>query len=101
MTHDLNRPERPRIEPEIIPPGRPMPGEDWRGRARPYASAMHGGTHRIYVGRVGPFGIALLMALIGLLIAVVLIATIGAVLVWIPILALLVVAGAILRFLRR
>lgn len=78
-----------------------MPGEDWRGRARPYASAMHGGTHRIYVGRVGPFGIALLMALIGLLIAVVLIATIGAVLVWIPILALLVVAGAILRFLRR
>lgn len=101
MTHDSDRPERPRIEPEIIPPSRPMPGDDWRQRGRPYASAMGGGTHRIYVGRLGPFGIALLMAIIGLLIAVVLIATIGAVLVWIPILALLVVAGAIIRFLKR
>jgi hypothetical protein len=78
-----------------------MPGEDWRGRGRPYASTISGGTQRIYIGRLGPFGIALLMTLIGLLIAVVLIATIGAVLVWIPILALLVVAGAILRFLKR
>ena len=43
----------------------------------------------------------LLMLIIGVVIAVILLAVVGAVLIWIPILALLVAAGAIFRLLRR
>lgn len=100
MVESSNEPQRPRVEPEIIPPDRNRPRSDWQQRVwRPDASA--GGTHRIYVARLGPFGIALLMLLIGILAAVIILATIGAVLLWIPVLALLVAAGAILRLWRR
>jgi len=58
-------------------------------------------THRIYVARLGPFGIALLMLIIGVLAAVILLAVVGVVLIWIPVVALLVAAGAIFRLLRR
>jgi hypothetical protein len=44
---------------------------------------------------------AMLMLVIGIVIAVILLATIGAILVWIPILALLLAAGVIYRLLRR
>jgi hypothetical protein len=43
----------------------------------------------------------MLMLVIGIVIAVILLATIGAILVWIPILALLLAAGVIYRLLRR
>ena len=42
---------RPRVEPEIIPPGRADP------RSRRTASSD--GTQRIYVAQVGPFGFAM------------------------------------------
>jgi hypothetical protein len=99
MADDSNQPERPRLEPEIIPPARAREDSDWSQRGwRPQVSS---GTHRIYVTRLGPFGMTLLMLIIGILIAVILLAVVGAVLIWIPILALLVVAGAIFRLLRR
>ena len=93
-------PERPRAEPEIIPPDRTGRETGWRREDwRPYGFA--GGTHRIYVGGIGPLGIAILILLVGVIVAVGLLAIIGAVLFWIPVLALLVAAGALYRFLRR
>jgi len=38
--------------------------------------------HRIYVARLGPFGVALLMLIVGILAAVILLAVVGAVLIW-------------------
>jgi fatty acid desaturase len=64
-------------------------------------SAAADRTHRIYVARLGPFAIAMLMLIVGVLAAVILLAVIGAVLIWIPVVALLVAAGAIFRLLRR
>ena len=101
MADDLNQPERPRLEPEIIPPRRGRRDTDWaEDEWRPYASAA-GGTRRLYVARFGPFGIALIMLIVGVLAAAILLAAIGAVLIWIPVLALLLAAGAIFRLLRR
>jgi hypothetical protein len=100
MADDSNKVERPRLEPEIIPPARARGDSDWAERGWPDVSRMTG-THRIYVTRLGPVGMTLLMLIIGVVIAVILLAVLGAVLVWIPILALLVAAGFIFRFLRR
>ena len=101
MADDSTQPERPRLEPEIIPPARARDDSDWTQRGwRPQMSGASG-THRIYVTRLGPFGMTLLMLIIGIVIAVILLAVVGAVLIWIPILALLVAAGAIFRLLRR
>lgn len=101
MANDSNQPERPRLEPEIIPPLRSRRESDWpQDTWRPYVSAS-GGAQRIYVTRLGPFGIGLLMFIIGVVAAIILLAVVGAVLIWIPILALLVAAGAIFRLLRR
>jgi hypothetical protein len=41
------------------------------------------------------------MLIVGVVIAAILLAVLGAVLIWIPVLALLVAAGAIFRLLRR
>ena len=100
MADHSNQPERPRVEPEIIPPGRTSP--DWRGSAwRPDAFGRPYGTQRIHVTRVGPFGIALLFLLAAGMLGVIFFAVLGAILLWIPVVALLVVLGAILRFWRR
>jgi hypothetical protein len=100
MAHYSDRPERPRLEPEIIPParGRREPGSQY-DRWEPYAPSS--GSNRLYVTKFGPFGLAILMLIIGFVTAVVLLAVVGAILVWIPILALLVAAGVIFRLLRR
>ncbi len=102
MVEDSNRPERPRVEPEIIPPDRTGGEPQWRQHTwRPYAASQAGDAHRIYVARLGPFGAALLVLIVSILAAVVLLAVLGAVLIWIPVIALLVAAGAIFRILRR
>ena len=100
MNDDTSRPERPRVEPEIIPPGQ-SGRYDWRRspwRADGYAQAR--GAHRIYVTRLGPFGIALLILAIAAIAAIILIAILGAVLLWIPVVAVLVIVAAVFRFLR-
>ena len=98
MAHYSDRPERPRLEPEIIPPahGRREPG--WRSDVWERAGTI---SVRLYVAKFGPFGLAMLMLIIGFVAAVILLAVVGAILVWIPILALLVSAGVIYRLLRR
>jgi hypothetical protein len=64
MAHSID----PRPEPEIIPPGAPLPGE--RGI---WASADIHRTHYVYATRIGPVGAMLLalgfgaVAVIGLL----------------------------------
>src|SRR5215831_3493398 len=52
--------EQPRGEPEIIPPG------DVRSR-RADARMSFDGTQRVYVARVGPFGFALVVAALAML----------------------------------
>jgi hypothetical protein len=102
MPRKSDKPEQPRLEPEIIPPDRARSGVDWRQPAwRPYGPGEAGGSYRVYVGRVGPFGVAMLALALAILAAVIVFAIIGAVLFWIPIVALVVVAAAIFRFLRR
>ncbi len=105
MAYDPNRPERPRVEPEIIPPDgdrgqanwRRTPDNPWRGSG--FENVR--GTHRVYVGRIGPFGIALLLLAIAAIIAIVMIAVLGAVLIWIPVLVVAVVLTALFRLFRR
>jgi hypothetical protein len=50
---------------------------------------------------MGPFGIALLLLAIAAVVTIIMIAVLGAVLIWIPIVAIVVIAGALLRLLRR
>jgi len=87
-------------EPEIIPPGQePI---DWRNPRRdPWAHLGVHGTHRIYVGRVGPVGILLLAALIGTIAALVFVMLIGAFFVAIPVAILLFVAAVVGGLMRR
>lgn len=99
MAKNNDQPERPRLEPEIIPPARARVEAEWP----PHTWQTDAGRirQRIYVARLGPFGFAFLMAIIGLVVALISLAVVGAILVWIPILALLLAAGLIYRSLRR
>jgi uncharacterized protein (DUF697 family) len=58
-------------------------------------------TQRIYVTRLGPFGIVVLGLLIALIAAVIPIVLLGAVLIWIPVVVLFVAAAIISDLLRR
>lgn len=98
MANDSDQPERPRAEPEIIPPDRRRPDE--RGWP-PYGFREVHGTHRVYVGRIGPFGFALIMLVAGLLAAVFLLLLIGTALLWIPVVVAVIVIAAISGLLRR
>jgi len=87
-------PERPRPEPEIIPPGRS------RAEQGSFDSIWirvddEGGTRRVHIARPGPFSIVLALLVIGLVVAVVFLLLAGLVLVWIPI----VVIGIVLALL--
>jgi hypothetical protein len=96
VTDDRSAPERPRAEPEIIPPDRDPGRPAWRRGAFPDI----GGTQRIYVTRVGPFGGILLLLAVFVLAAVVLLAVLGALIIWIPIVGLIVLVAALSGFLR-
>jgi hypothetical protein len=108
MANDKDQPELPRVEPEIIPPDRqereparePGRGSDWRTAWRPSGPNQTGGMHRVYVTRIGPFGFAMLMLGFAILAAAILLIFAGAILLWLPVVALLIVVGAIVRFLR-
>lgn len=103
MANNSDEPEQPRAEPEIIPPAR---GARPRDRGPTWPPPPHGytqmhGTQRIYVGRIGPFGFALIMLIVGLMAAVMLLILIGTALIWIPLVAVLLVIAAISGLLRR
>ncbi len=112
MVDDPDQPERPRVEPEIIPPDRNPRRPDWRQQAwrrqawrrqtwQPFFSTAADETHRIYVARLGPLGVALLILIVGVIAAVILLALVGVILIWIPAVALLVAVGALFRLFRR
>jgi hypothetical protein len=93
-----DEPERPRHEPEIIPPDR----DSGRSSAWPPSHGYNQRrSQRIYVTRIGPLGFALLMLIVGLFAGVLLLALIGAALIWIPIAAALLIVAAIAGVLRR
>ena len=109
MADDQNHPERPRAEPEIIPPNRrgnpPWRatwqtgwGQDGNQDGRHDAAWR---TQRVFVMRPGPLGFAVLMLALGLIVAAIVLTVIGAFLIWIPVVALFVAVAAVFRFLRR
>jgi hypothetical protein len=91
--------ERPRSEPEIIPPDR----GDRQSRSSAAGIRVFldgGGIRHIYVARLGPLGMVLLALMIGILLAITLILVLGAFLIWIPLVGLLVAAAIISSLLR-
>jgi hypothetical protein len=88
----VRRADRPRIEPEIIPPG-----ESPRRGDRNFDQRS---THRVYVARLGPVGffiLALTAALIG---ALVLLLVLGAFVVLLPVAGLLLAVALVTSMLR-
>jgi hypothetical protein len=85
---------RPRVEPEIIPPGRAGP--------RPQRGASFDGrdTQRIYVAQVGPFGFAMVALVVALVLALVFLLLLGAFVVFIPLAGALVAAAVLLSLFR-
>lgn len=100
MTYDPNPPERPRSEPEIIPPDRDGGRFGWRRSPSPSYGFEETRSSRVYVAKLGPLGGVLLLLAIAAIVAIVMIAVLGAVLVWIPIVALVVIVGALFRLFR-
>ena len=89
MTNDGKAPERPRVEPEIIPPERTRSAR----QGAPYFETS--GTHRVYVTRIGPLGSVLLMLALALFVAVGGLLFVGALLISIPLVAFLIIVGVI------
>jgi len=101
MVDNSREPERPRVEPEIIPPDRAGRGPGWHQPAwRSPGSGFSGGTQRIYVTRVGPVGIGIMMLVFGVLLGVLFLTIIGAVLIWLPLVVLAAVIAAVYRIWR-
>ncbi len=83
--------ERPRSEPEIIPPDHP----ERRTAPRPRAFIDARGIERLYVAKLGPLAAILAVLTAGILLAVMLILLFGMFLIWIP-LVVLFITGAII-----
>jgi hypothetical protein len=58
------------------------------------------GTHRVYVTRIGPLGAVLLMLVIAIFVAVGGLLLLGALVIWLPLLALILIIGAIAALFR-
>ena len=105
MADDQSPPERPRAEPEIIPPDR-AGGRDanplWQ-RTWQTSWGQDGvrSTQRVFVMRPGPLSSAILLLALLLIVGVIALTIIGAFLIWIPVVALFVAVAAVYRFLRR
>ena len=85
-----DRVEKPRYEPEIIPP--PRAGAERRSHI--WMSIDENGTHRFYLARPGPFTIFATLVLAGLVVAAIVLVLLGAMLIWIP--AVILIVGALL-----
>ncbi len=86
--------EQTRLEPEIIPPRRSRDDILWT------ATELRG-HYRVYSMQLGPFTLTLLLIGIALFIAFAVMLVIGAFLLWIPIIALLVLAVIVSTWWRR
>jgi hypothetical protein len=84
-----SEPDRPRSEPEIIPPGQ----QDRRDRSHVFISIdENGGPRRVYMAQPGPLTIVLVLAVMGLIGVVALIVLLSVALIWIPVVIALVAA---------
>lgn len=93
MTEKSSR--RPRSEPEIIPPGRQPYSDVWASQARR-------GYDRIYVTRLGPFGIMFLAAAIGAILMFAAVLLLGFFLIWIlPLIVTLIAVVVVIPIARR
>jgi hypothetical protein len=86
---DVNR---PRVEPEIIPPGQPDP----RSRRGPAFDGR--GTQRVYVAQVGPFGFAMVALVVAIILALVFLLVLGV--IFIPLAGALLAAAVLLSLFR-
>jgi hypothetical protein len=86
------RPETPRSEPEIIPPGHTR--ERTQG-GRVWISIDRGNGKRTYVKQPGPFTVVMVVVGVILVVALVVMLVLGALLIWVPIAAVIAV-GAIM-----
>jgi hypothetical protein len=91
--------EKPRPEPEIIPPDR-GDRQSRSGTAGIRVFLDGGGVHRIYVARLGPVGMIVLALMVGIVFTITLVLVLGAFLIWIPLVGLLVAAAIISGLLR-
>ena len=89
--------EEPRSEPEIIPP---REGTRLQAHNTLWFSADERGTTRIYITKLGPFGVILLALAVGLVAALLLVLLVGALLLWIPVVAVLVTIAVISALIR-
>ena len=104
MAQQSDQPEYPRFEPEIIPPdhsGTSRP-RSWQPSWGDGSGFRHmRGSHRVYVTRLGPFGIGIAVLAVAVLIGAILLALIGALLLWLPVVALVIGAAIVARIFRR
>ena len=91
--------EKPRSEPEIIPPDR-AERRTARGTPRTRVFINAHGTERVYATKLGPLGIILAVLTTGILSAVMLILLFATFLIWVP-LVIFFIAGAIISGLLR
>jgi hypothetical protein len=86
-----------RSEPEIIPPGR-AGGSEWESRF--WAREVERGSHRIYVTKIGRFGLLPYFLLGGIILIALLIFVLGAFLILIPVAGVVLAAAIIAGLLR-
>jgi hypothetical protein len=91
----MPHPETPRSEPEIIPPDR-----DPRDPRRDGVFVNEPGTQRVYVARIGPLGVILVVLVTAILLAVLLALLLGALVIWLPLVILFAVGAIIVAVLR-
>jgi hypothetical protein len=92
--------EKPRAEPEIIPPGRDHQRPGPRASQRGIFVNTHA-THRIYVARLGPFGVLWLAVIFAIVSGVVLFVLLGTFLIVIALVGLLIAVGICANLFRR
>jgi hypothetical protein len=89
--------EKPRAEPEIIPPNR---DDRQSGTVRIRVFADGNSVRHVYIARLGPLGVLMLALMIGILFVMILVLLVGAFLIWIPLVGMLVAAGITSSLLR-
>jgi hypothetical protein len=95
----MSQSEKPRSEPEIIPPGQ-AGRRTRRGAPRMRVFVDTRGAERIYVAKPGPLGIIIIILVTGILSAVLLALLAAAFLIAMPVVVLLVAAVIIAGLLR-
>ena len=98
MSDHPRPPERPKVEPEIIPPGERGPSP--RGASWMWVSSGRGPGRTVKFETRGPLALAMALLMLGLGSAVVLAILLGLVLLWIPV-SIAIAVAILWSFFRR